>query len=119
LSFPNPHHSERGYSDLAEVTVAQNKPLGRWGKLVSSSAESSMASGGNSLLTLDLPPAPLAELINVMELYQSLFGITPDVRTLLMFHVVSLCVLLPFKLDRCNCSVVLCAPKRHSQAPQL
>lgn len=63
------------------MTVAQNKPLGRWGKLVSSATESSMASGGTSLLTLDLPPAPLAELINVMDLYQSLFGITPDVRS--------------------------------------
>ena len=60
--------------------MAQNKPIGRWGKLVSSAAESSMASGGSSLLTLDLPPAPLAELINVMDLYQSLFGTTPDVR---------------------------------------
>ncbi len=66
------------------MTVAgSNQPLGRWGKLATymASGPSSAVGAGNSLLTVDLPPAPLAELVNVMDLYQSLFGITPDVRT--------------------------------------
>lgn len=86
LSFPDVcfcilsllSYSDRGYTDLAEITVAQDKPLGRWGKLASSDAGSNIESG-SSLVTLELPPEPLAELVNVMDLYRSLFGITPDV----------------------------------------
>lgn len=41
---------------------------------------SSAPEGGSSMVTLDLPKTPLAELANVADLYQSIFGITPDVR---------------------------------------
>lgn len=34
---------------------------------------------GQSIVTLDLPKAPLTSLANVADLYQSIFGITPDV----------------------------------------
>lgn len=58
--------------------------LGRFGRLAPLSASSTMAASergeeGSSIVTLDLPKAPLAELANVMDLYQSIFGITPDV----------------------------------------
>lgn len=63
--------------------MGNDQKLGRWGRLAPlSSSSSSMAgtdAGGSSLVTLDLPKAPLAELANVVDLYQSIFGITPDV----------------------------------------
>jgi hypothetical protein len=92
--YQNHHHPppqstanrDRGYTDVAEVTVGDEQRLGRWGNLA---PLSSMAGGmggtskggeGSSLVTLDLPKTPLAELSNVVDLYQSIFGITPDVR---------------------------------------
>jgi hypothetical protein len=100
--------SQRGYSHLADATVDGGYKLGQWGNLASSGAAgaggAAAAAAGTSLLTLDLPSAPLAELANVslslpnyclhvhttltlfplrllqvMDLYQSLFGVTPDV----------------------------------------
>lgn len=74
-SFLSPR--DHGYTDLAEVTVGSQERLGRWGPLAPLS--SSMAADGKSIVTLDLPTTPLAELVNVMDLYQSIFGVTPDV----------------------------------------
>lgn len=69
---------------MAEVTVGNDQKLGRWGRLAPLSSSSSSMAGtdaaeGSSLVTLDLPKEPLAELANVVDLYQSIFGITPDV----------------------------------------
>ena len=64
--------------------MGNDQKLGRWGRLAPLSSSSSSMAGtdaaeGSSLVTLDLPKEPLAELANVVDLYQSIFGITPDV----------------------------------------